>query len=177
MKQATTTLLLAVGGASLSLGLLLGALFTKRRKRVSGDGLSSSTDDLSLYYASDVDKLTAVTDELKKLPADLYGKAVKLLPICCIDLAIERPSDGRFLLVKRATEPVKGFWWVPGGRIFRNETFYAAAKRKAKEETGVETEALAVLGVWNTFFPTSAWGGSTHTINVAVHLRLKSQGR
>jgi hypothetical protein len=33
-----------------------------------------------------------------------------------------------------------------------------------------------VLGVWNTFFPTSAWGGSTHTVNVGVHLITEAEG-
>jgi len=47
-------------------------------------------------------------------------------------VALQRRSDGRFLLVKRGDEPVKGYWWVPGGRILRNETFYAAARRKVK---------------------------------------------
>jgi ADP-ribose pyrophosphatase YjhB (NUDIX family) len=70
---------------------------------------------------------------------------------------------------------VKGFWWPPGGRVFKGETLYSAAKRKLKEETGVLAEPLGVLGVWNTFFNSSSWGqAQTHTINVVVHLRLKS---
>lgn len=73
------------------------------------------------------------------------------------------------------TRTVKGFWWVPGGRIYKGETFYTAAKRKTKEETGVLAEPLGVLAVFNTFFNSSAWGESqTHTINVVVHLRMKS---
>lgn len=31
--------------------------------------------------------------------------------------------------------------------------------------------------MWNTFFPTSAWGGGTHTINVGVHLVTDEKGR
>lgn len=78
-------------------------------------------------------------------------------------------------MVKRGSEPVKGFWWVPGGRVYKHETFYAAAVRKTKEETGVLAEPLGVLGVFNTFFNSSAWGDSdTHTINTVVHLRMKS---
>lgn len=60
------------------------------------------------------------------------------------------------------------FTWI-------GETLYAAAVRKTKEETGVLAEPLGVLGVFNTFFPSSAWGDSdTHTINVIVHLRTKT---
>lgn len=88
------------------------------------------------------------------MPFVLRSQAVRLLPILCIDILLERKSDGRFLLVKRGTEPgrtdgpgvqgvppaadglclytVKGYWWVPGGRILRGETFFAAALRKAQ---------------------------------------------
>lgn len=39
---------------------------------------------------------------------------------------------------------VKGYWWVPGGRILRGETFYAAALRKAKvRETLVLSDTLS----------------------------------
>jgi hypothetical protein len=46
-----------------------------------------------------------------------------------------------------------------------------------QEECGVEATPKKVLGVWNTFFPTSAWGGGTHTINVGVHLVTDEKGR
>lgn len=147
----------------------------KRRLRAVKDGYSGPTEDLSLFYSMDQKALTTVRPEEKRLPAELYQHVVELLPILCIDLAVERPSDGKLLLVKRGSEPARGFWWPPGGRVYKHETIYAAAKRKTKEETGVLAEPLGVLGFFNTFFNSSAWGDSdTHTINIIVHLRMKS---
>lgn len=60
-----------------------------------------------MFYGMEQKELTTVLPEYKRLPGDLYGQVVELLPILCIDLAIERPSDGKFLLVKRAAEPGK----------------------------------------------------------------------
>lgn len=38
-------------------------------------------------------------------------------------------------------------------------------------------EPLGMLGFFNTFFNSSAWGDSkTHTVNAIVHLRMKSDG-
>jgi len=45
-----------------------------------------------------------------------------------------------------------------------------------QEETGVKGKPVKVLGVWNTFFPTSAWGEDSHTINIAVHVITDEEG-
>jgi 8-oxo-dGTP pyrophosphatase MutT (NUDIX family) len=43
----------------------------------------------------------------------------------------------------------------PGGRIFKGETFFVAAERKLKEETGLTSSVpTTVLGFYNTLFPT-----------------------
>lgn len=51
------------------------------------------------------------------------------------------------------------------------ESFYEAAVRKAKKETGLEVSACAVLGTWNSIFERSAWrgGARSQTVNVLVH--------
>lgn len=96
----------------------------KRRARAIKDGYQGTTEDLSLFYGMDQKALTTVKPEYKRLPTELYQQVVELLPILCIDLAVERPSDGKFLLVKRGAEPAKGLWWVPGGRIFKGASFF-----------------------------------------------------
>ena len=64
-----------------------------------------------------------------------------------------------------------------GGRLLKGETFFAAAIRKAKEETGLtDARPVQVLGVWNTFFPTSHWDTEEHrgtqTVNPIVLVEL-----
>jgi 8-oxo-dGTP diphosphatase len=56
-------------------------------------------------------------------------------------------ENGRALLVRRATEPLKGEWSIPGGVVELGETLRQAAVREAEEETGLEVEAGGVLEV------------------------------
>jgi 8-oxo-dGTP diphosphatase len=56
-------------------------------------------------------------------------------------------DNGRALLVRRGTEPLKGEWSIPGGVVELGETLREAAAREAKEETGLEVQPGDVLEV------------------------------
>jgi ADP-ribose pyrophosphatase YjhB (NUDIX family) len=140
-------------------------------------------DDLSLFYG-DVTQLTTIGDRHKFLPSDFYGDLVRDCIVCCCDILLVRynPQTGRkeTLLVERATDPVKGVWWWPGGRILKGETFFAAATRKARQETGIaHVQPRQVLGIYNTFFPTSHWdtdsSKGTQTVNAVVLVEITQQ--
>ena len=129
--------------------------------------------------------MTTITESRKFLPGDLYGRLVRDCVVCCVDCLIVRynPTLKRkeALLVKRAAEPVKGVWWLPGGRMLKGETFFSAAVRKAKGETGLDcVNPIQVLGVWNTLFPTSNWDTDTEkgtqTVNPIVLVELEKPG-
>lgn len=135
-----------------------------------------------MFYDEDVASLTSIPDNRKFLPSDFYGQMVRDCIICCVDCVVIRANPFKknaleCLLVERSDEPAKGLWWLPGGRIFKGETFFAAALRKTKDETGVEGCASQVLGVCNTFFPRSSWDieneKGTQTVNVVVLVELK----
>jgi colanic acid biosynthesis protein WcaH len=140
-------------------------------------------NDLSLFYG-DVKELTTVTDKRKFLPKEVYGCMVRDAVVCCVDcLIVKNSTDGKkeCLLVERSTEPVKGVFWLPGGRLLKGETFFAAASRKAQEETGLtDVKPIQILGVWNTFFPTSHWDTATEkgtqTVNAVVLVELNDPG-
>jgi ADP-ribose pyrophosphatase YjhB (NUDIX family) len=112
------------------------------------------------------------------LPKDFYELAVEALPLVCVDIVCRRKSDGKILLFYRRDPPVATVWWLPGGRIFKGETFYDTAIRKIRDETGNKNaivKPLGVLGVWNTFFPDSCHDANrkegragTQTINISV---------
>ncbi len=71
------------------------------------------------------------------IPDEEYSKILKLIPICCVDIAVVR-SDQKLLLIKRKqSETYGGLWWIVGGRIYRGETWEEAVKRKALVETGL----------------------------------------
>lgn len=87
---------------------------------------------------------------------ETYAKFKQVMPIPCVDLVIWRHSheDGRpeILLCLRTNEPAKGFWWTPGGRLFKGETLEQAARRKAQEELGMEIELGPQLGTLDDIF-------------------------
>ena len=55
-------------------------------------------------------------------------------------------QNKKILLVKRAFEPAKGAWSLPGGFIELGETPKDAAKRELKEETNLNGEVIKLLG-------------------------------
>jgi 8-oxo-dGTP diphosphatase len=60
--------------------------------------------------------------------------------------------DGdRVLLVKRAHEPLKGQWSIPGGGVELGETISAAVAREVLEETGVVVEVGPIVEVLDRF--------------------------
>lgn len=56
--------------------------------------------------------------------------------------------DGRVLLGRRANEPSRGLWDLPGGFLDEHEHPLAALHRELGEETGLEIEPIEFLGVW-----------------------------
>lgn len=56
-------------------------------------------------------------------------------------------ENGRALLVKRAAEPLRGHWSIPGGMVELGETLRQAIAREVREETGLVVEVSGVLEV------------------------------
>ena len=94
-----------------------------------------------------------------------YSLILEKMPICCIDLIVVK--DNKVLLVKRKNKPAQGVYWFPGGRLYKNETFQEAVKRKAKQEIGVNVKIIKQLGAFETIFPDSNINEkiNTHSIN------------
>ena len=59
-------------------------------------------------------------------------------------------ENRRVLVVKRATEPLRGQWSIPGGAVELGETLREAAAREAHEETGLLVQAEDVIEVFDS---------------------------
>ena len=66
-------------------------------------------------------------------------------PIVGIGVVIVR--DCRIALIKRANEPSKGKWTIPGGLVELGESVEEAVIREAKEETCLEIENPQLIDV------------------------------
>lgn len=71
----------------------------------------------------------------------IYPKA----PLVGVGAVVHK--DGRFLLVRRANEPGKGLWSIPGGLVEVGESLKDAVKREVEEETGVRIEVGKLIDV------------------------------
>lgn len=66
-------------------------------------------------------------------------------PIVGVGILIQRGKE--YLIIKRASEPDKGLWSIPGGLVEVGEKAKDAAVREAKEETCLEIVVKKLIGV------------------------------
>lgn len=117
---------------------------------------------------------------MNNLSYEAFRHIVKDTPLISIDLIIENP-EGEILLGWRNNSPAKGFWFVPGGRIQKDEDFKEAFKRIAKAETGLEfiLEESFFLGVYQHIYPHDNFAGDisfgTHYVVIAFRIKLNEK--
>jgi len=110
-----------------------------------------------------------------RLRAGDFETVIRLTPLVAIDMIV-RSAEGRVLVGRRNYEPAKGCFFVPGGRITKNETLAAAFKRISLAELGAEQriEEARFLGVYEHFYPTNRLeraGFGTHYVVLAYELK------
>jgi colanic acid biosynthesis protein WcaH len=103
-----------------------------------------------------------------------FDSVVRMTPLVVIDLIVQSP-EGRILVGRRSNEPAKGSFFVPGGRISKNETLAAAFRRISSAELGVEKRIVDArfLGVYEHFYATNNHelaGFGTHYVVLAYRL-------
>jgi len=102
------------------------------------------------------------------IPDDDWTTIVENVPIVSVDLLVECP-DG-FILGKRANQPAKGEWFVPGGRVRKNERLNAAVHRIAAEELGTDVDVRRSLGVFDHLYDDSEVGVAKHYVAHGYHV-------
>jgi len=112
------------------------------------------------------------------LDAHTFNIVIENMPLVSIDLCLV--CDGQLLLGKRNNQPVKGEWFTPGGRIYKNETWQDALLRIVEVELGlsrIAVEDFALMGMWDHFYNNSALDQktSTHYVNLPHYAEFKSK--
>jgi len=112
------------------------------------------------------------------LDKDALIEVIKNTPLVSIDLIV-KDSGGRVLVGWRTNEPAMGFWFVPGGRILKDERLAEAFERVAKDELGAEVkiENARFLGVFEHLYDENFAkidGFGTHYVVLGYEIRLDS---
>jgi colanic acid biosynthesis protein WcaH len=98
----------------------------------------------------------------------LYQDILRYMPIPTVDILFINSHD-ELLLAKRNNEPLMWVYYIPGGRVNKWEKSLHAAKRKTKEELGIDIDIsrLQYIWVYDDIFENSAFENiSTHCIPV-----------
>ncbi len=65
-------------------------------------------------------------------------------------------KDGRILLIRRAFEPGKDRWSIPGGLVEVGETLLEGCARETVEETGITVQVLDFINAYDMIVPDEA---------------------
>ncbi|MBI2971173.1 MAG: NUDIX domain-containing protein [Candidatus Aenigmarchaeota archaeon] len=68
-------------------------------------------------------------------------------PVFSVQAVIDFGAAGKpqVLLLRRAEEPAKGEWWIPGGMVLKTESSGKALRRIVKRETGLRCTIVRQL--------------------------------
>lgn len=81
--------------------------------------------------------------------------------------AVVHDERGRLLLVQRATEPGRGRWSLPGGRVEAGESDSEALRRELLEEAGLAVRVGELVG---TVHRPAPGGGTFEIFDYRCHL-------
>lgn len=103
------------------------------------------------------------------LPEDTFRTVVAATPLISIDLVVTNPR-GEILLGRRNNRPAQGCWFVPGGRVLKDESLDEAFARLTGAELGrrVPRAAAHFLSVYEHFYSDSVFGATPTTHYVVL---------
>lgn len=112
------------------------------------------------------------------LDKDTFATVIASSPLVSIDLVVINHL-GQALLGQRLNKPAKDDWFVPGGRIVKNESLADAFKRLTLDELGSQfsIDEATLLGPYDHFYRDCVFGDDicTHYVAIAYVLKLDHQ--
>lgn len=102
-----------------------------------------------------------------------FQQIVAATPLISIDLIV-RNELGQVLLGRRLNRPAQGFWFVPGGRVRKDERLNDAFRRLTEEELGIATSRknARFLGPYEHFYADNFSGEDFPTHYVVLGYEL-----
>ena len=85
------------------------------------------------------------------LKPEEFLRVIEATPLVSIDLIL-RNERNEVLLGQRLNRPAQGFWFVPGGRIWKNERVQEALRRISRRELGAEIIDAKLIGAFDHIY-------------------------
>lgn len=108
-----------------------------------------------------------------------FGRIITATPLVSIDLIV-RNDQGQALLGFRRNRPASHCWFVPGGRIRKNERLSDALTRIARVELGSDVQRGRLLGAFDHLYDDNALalpGVGTHYVALGYSCKLPPGAR
>ena len=98
---------------------------------------------------------------------------VKHTTLSSVDLLVVYKDE--LLLGKRNNNPAKGFWFNPGGKIFKLETQKEAIDRVLLKECNIKTDSYELVGVYDHIYDNNFQDNKTktHYVSTCYKINLK----
>ncbi|HGL6669819.1 TPA: GDP-mannose mannosyl hydrolase [Klebsiella quasipneumoniae] len=113
------------------------------------------------------------------LDDNTFKNIIRNTPLISIDLIIHN-EKGEYLVGKRNNRPARGFWFVPGGRILKDESLDNGFARLTQNEIGIKMirNESTFLGIFQHFYDDNFFNSefSTHYIVLAYKICIISSG-
>ena len=101
------------------------------------------------------------------LDRETFKTIIDTTPLVSIDLLV-RNAQGQILVGKRVNRPAQGFWFVPGGRILKNERLAEAFSRLTEAELGLKLDIrnARYLGLYEHFYDDSIFTDAEADVSI-----------
>ncbi|MES2372507.1 MAG: NUDIX domain-containing protein [Bacteroidota bacterium] len=113
------------------------------------------------------------------LDSNSFKCILKNTNLFAFDLILQDQND-KILLGLRRNKPAKNFWFVPGGRVYKNEALIDGLKRILINETGLTIEDIfnvRIHGLYDHLYPDNFFEDAsfnTHYIICCLKADIKS---
>ena len=106
---------------------------------------------------------------------DLYNLIIENVIVLCTDILVKYKN--KYVLLRRAEEPMKNVLWPIGGRIRQSETAIVSATRKLKEELGITNfKPLKAIGYYEDHYNANSFKDNTdyYTLSIVFETEIES---